>query len=83
MGCGRSAGKPELLRIAAIGPEGARRAVLDPRGTLPGRGAYLCRSAEPEVPAAACLERALRRKAIPRALRCAVALDPKLVESVN
>jgi predicted RNA-binding protein YlxR (DUF448 family) len=51
--------------------------------TMPGRGAYLCRGAQPETPAAECLQLALRRRAIPRALRAAVSLDPKLVESVS
>jgi predicted RNA-binding protein YlxR (DUF448 family) len=51
--------------------------------TMPGRGAYLCRSEQPAQPAAGCLERALQRGAIPRALRAAVSLDPKLVESVS
>jgi predicted RNA-binding protein YlxR (DUF448 family) len=50
---------------------------------MPGRGAYLCRSERGSEPAAACLELAVRRGGIPRALRSAVALDPKLVESVS
>jgi len=50
---------------------------------MPGRGAYLCRGEQPELPAAECLERAQRRGAIARALRSAVTLDPKLVESVS
>jgi len=50
---------------------------------MPGRGAYLCRGELRELPAAACVERALRGRAIPRALRSPVSLDPKLVESVS
>jgi predicted RNA-binding protein YlxR (DUF448 family) len=50
---------------------------------MPGRGAYLCRGELPGEPAAHCLARALQRRAIPRALRAAVSLDPKLVESVS
>ncbi|MBP2346857.1 putative RNA-binding protein YlxR (DUF448 family) [Streptomyces cinnamonensis] len=42
--------------------------VPDPRGTLPGRGAYV-------HPAVVCLDQAVRRRAFPRALRSAGALD--------
>lgn len=38
---------------------------MDPRGTLPGRGAYTCRNP-------ACLERALRRGGLARTLRVTV-----------
>jgi len=79
VGCGRTAPKDELLRIAACG----RVAVLDPPARLPGRGAYLCRAgADGDVPAPACLERAVKRRALPRALRAPVSLEDKLVESV-
>jgi len=73
------------LRIAVIrdGESRRGRAVCDRAGTMPGRGAYLCRGEQPELPAAECLERAQRRGAIARALRSAVTLDPKLVESVS
>jgi predicted RNA-binding protein YlxR (DUF448 family) len=57
--------------------------VLDRDGTMPGRGAYLCRASGGEVPSEACLTRALRRGGIARALRAAVTVDPKLVESVS
>jgi predicted RNA-binding protein YlxR (DUF448 family) len=58
-------------------------AVADRDGTMPGRGAYLCRGADPELPAGDCLVRATRRSGIARALRSAVTVDPKLVESVS
>jgi predicted RNA-binding protein YlxR (DUF448 family) len=65
-------------------------AVLDQAGTLPGRGAYLCRGETAGEPAVACLSLATRRGGIARALRCAVTLapmgsrqNPKLVESVS
>jgi predicted RNA-binding protein YlxR (DUF448 family) len=61
----------------------SRRAVLDRAGTMPGRGAYLCRGAVPEEPAVECLALAGRRGGIARALRCAVTIDPELVESVS
>ncbi len=59
------------------------RAIHDQRGTMPGRGAYLCRGEEPDVPVAECLRAALRRGGISRTLRAAVTLDPKIVESVG
>jgi predicted RNA-binding protein YlxR (DUF448 family) len=84
------------VRIAATrGSAGAaagrsRRAVLDVAGTLPGRGAYLCRGETAGEPAAECLALATRRGGIARALRCSVTLtlsgpdaSSKLVESVS
>jgi hypothetical protein len=50
---------------------------------MAGRGAYLCREDGRAEPAPACLAIALRRSAIPRALRAAATVDPKLVESVS
>ncbi|GHB76548.1 DNA-binding protein [Streptomyces cirratus] len=64
VGCRERAAKSDLLRIVAIEDE----CVPDPRGTLPGRGAYL-------HPAVVCLDQAVRRRAFPRALRAAGALD--------
>jgi predicted RNA-binding protein YlxR (DUF448 family) len=85
VGCGRIAPKAELTRIALSrdGADRSRQAVHDRDGSLPGRGAYLCRARGAAEPAAACLALAMRRGAIPRALRSAVTLDPKLVESVS
>jgi predicted RNA-binding protein YlxR (DUF448 family) len=80
------------LRIAVAGrgqaAEGAARrcAIVDRDGTMPGRGAYLCRDADASAAATvdgACLERALRRGGIARALRSSVTVDPKLVESMS
>ena len=58
VGCRERAAKNGLLRIVADG------GVLlpDPRGTLPGRGAYV-------HPASVCLDLAVRRRAFPRAFR--------------
>ncbi len=64
VGCRKRAAKHELLRVTAI--EG--HCVPDPRGTLPGRGAYL-------HPDPACLDLAVRRRAFPRALRLQGTLD--------
>jgi predicted RNA-binding protein YlxR (DUF448 family) len=79
VGCTRIAPKAELVRIAAV-PDGSgarrsQRAVLDPSGTLPGRGAYLCRGDGPGVPDPSCLQNALRRGGIARTLRRNVKLD--------
>ncbi|MEU0028180.1 YlxR family protein [Streptomyces sp. NPDC006335] len=66
VGCRQRAAKTDLLRIVAI--EDA--CVPDPRGTLPGRGAYI-------HPALVCLDQAVRRRAFTRALRAPGALDTK------
>ncbi|KQX79774.1 YlxR family protein [Streptomyces sp. Root1310] len=66
VGCRERAAKTELLRIVAI----KDACVPDPRGTLPGRGAYV-------HPAPACLDQAVRRRAFTRALRAPGALDTK------
>lgn len=69
VGCGRRAAKSDLLRVVAIGGE----IVADPAARSPGRGAYLHLSLD-------CLERARRRRAIPRALRVTGSLaDDRLV----
>ena len=64
MGCRERAAKTDLLRIVASGDA----CVPDLRGTLPGRGAYV-------HPTVACLDLAVRRRAIPRALRAQGPLD--------
>ncbi|MFE9255996.1 YlxR family protein [Streptomyces sp. NPDC006879] len=64
VGCRERAAKSDLLRIVAIGDQ----CVPDPRGTLPGRGAYL-------HPAVVCLDQAVRRRAFARALRTQGTLD--------
>ncbi|MDX3315250.1 YlxR family protein [Streptomyces sp. NPDC054884] len=68
VGCRKRAAKTELLRIVAI----KDACVPDPRGTLPGRGAYL-------HPAPFCLDQAVRRRAFTRALRAPGALDTKVL----
>ncbi|MFE5189358.1 YlxR family protein [Streptomyces sp. NPDC056628] len=66
VGCRERAAKADLLRIVAIEGE----CVPDPRGTLPGRGAYV-------HPALVCLDQAVRRRAFTRALRAPGTLDTK------
>jgi predicted RNA-binding protein YlxR (DUF448 family) len=63
VGCGERAARPDLIRVVVAGAE----IVPDVAACLPGRGAYL-------HPSLACLERAQRRKAFPRALRLPAAL---------
>ncbi|GGM21533.1 DNA-binding protein [Streptomyces fumigatiscleroticus] len=66
VGCRERAVKIELLRLVADGDA----CIPDPRGTLPGRGAYV-------HPALVCLDQAVRRRAFPRALRVPGPLDVK------
>ncbi|WP_181808855.1 YlxR family protein [Streptomyces shenzhenensis] len=66
VGCRQRTAKTELLRIVAVEDE----CVPDPRGTLPGRGAYV-------HPVQVCLDQAVRRRALPRALRAPGPLDVK------
>ncbi|MBQ7492645.1 MAG: YlxR family protein [Clostridia bacterium] len=57
--------KPLLARVVRT-PEG--KAVYDARGKLPGKGAYICRST-------ACLERAVKSRALNRALEIEITPD--------
>lgn len=58
LGCREMKPKPELLRVVRS-PEG--EISLDLKGKKPGRGAYVCRSAD-------CLRRAVKSRALSRAL---------------
>ncbi|TMK42693.1 MAG: YlxR family protein [Actinobacteria bacterium] len=69
-GCGRSAPKGALLRLALDGD----RVVLDRAARRPGRGVYVC-SAGP------CLEKAVRGGGLVRGFRRAVKLQPESLES--
>jgi uncharacterized protein len=64
VGCRARAPASQLLRVVAR--DGA--AVPDPGRRLPGRGAHLHRDGR-------CLADAVRRRALPRALRVAAPLD--------
>jgi predicted RNA-binding protein YlxR (DUF448 family) len=72
VGCGAREARSDLLRVVAESGPGAgdhpRRAVPDPDRVLPGRGANL-------HPDPVCLDRAERRRALPRALRVPGPLD--------
>ena len=64
VGCRERAARTDLLRTVASEGE----CVPDPRGTLPGRGAYI-------HPVPLCIDQAVRRRAFPRALRVPGPLD--------
>jgi predicted RNA-binding protein YlxR (DUF448 family) len=60
VGCRRTADQAELLRFTLDGQTGT--VLLDQRHRAPGRGAYV-------HPDADCISAAIRRRAVPRALR--------------
>ena len=62
VGCREMKSKKELIRVVKS-PEGAIS--LDFRGKAPGRGAYVCKSAE-------CLAKAVKTHALERQLECSV-----------
>ena len=62
VGCREMKPKKELLRVVRS-PEGSL--FVDATGRKPGRGAYVCRSAE-------CLKKAIRQKQLERAFECAL-----------
>ncbi|WP_406145595.1 YlxR family protein [Streptomyces sp. NBC_01012] len=68
VGCRERAVKSELLRIVVDEGE----VVPDPRGTLPGRGAYV-------HPVPVCLDLAVRRRAFPRAFKAKGPFDSAAV----
>ena len=67
VGCRARAQRSALVRVVLTGP-GAPRAVVDARASAPGRGAWLHADQQ-------CLDLAVRRRAIPRALRAAGPVD--------
>ena len=62
IGCRVRGPKQQLLRVVAVGSDEGSLVVADPGARAPGRGAYL-------HPTLACLEFAVRRRALARALR--------------
>ena len=71
LGCREMKPKRELIRVVRS-PEG--QVSLDARGKAPGRGAYVCRSAE-------CLKKVMRSHAIDRAL--GVTVPQELYETLR
>ena len=61
-GCGEMKPKPELVRVVRS-PEG--EVSVDLTGKKPGRGAYICRSAE-------CLQAARKKRKLERAFSCQI-----------
>ena len=70
MACRSSDEKKELLRLVRTA---AGEVAIDPTGKKPGRGAYVCRSAE-------CIAVAVKKKGFERALRTVV--PAKLIEEL-
>ena len=71
LGCREMKPKKELIRVVRP-PEGD--ITLDFRGKIPGRGAYVCPNAE-------CLEKAVKTRAIDRALETKV--QPELYDALR
>ena len=71
VGCREMKEKKELIRVVRS-PEG--EVSLDPVGKKPGRGAYVCRSAE-------CLKRAIRQKQLERQLE--ITLTPEITKALT
>ncbi|MGN8817634.1 RNase P modulator RnpM [Oribacterium sp. HCP28S3_H8] len=65
IGCGMKKDKKELVRIVRT-PEGTLQ--MDLTGRMNGRGAYVCRDT-------ACLDKALKRKALQRSLKEEISED--------
>ena len=71
IGCRTVRPKRELIRVVRT-PEG--EILLDPTGKQSGRGAYMS-------PDAACMERALKKKQLERALEAAI--TPETIERLK
>ena len=71
VGCRKMKEKKSLIRVVRS-PEG--EVSLDPVGKKPGRGAYVCRSAD-------CLKRAIRQKQLERQLD--VTLPPETAAALT
>lgn len=74
VGCGARRDKVELLRVV----NNKNEILVDPRGNLPGRGAYLCPNQE-------CLDKAWENGNLSKALKTDLSdeLYQKLVEEIN
>ena len=75
VGCRQRGAKSDLVRIVAQSDDRGSVLALDPEGRLPGRGAHLHPSVE-------CLDRALRTRGFPRALRLTGPVDTRPMEDV-
>jgi predicted RNA-binding protein YlxR (DUF448 family) len=73
MGCRERRPKRELIRVVRTAADG--KVVLDPTGKLAGRGAYVCSDS------IACLEKAVKSRALERALEAVI--EPEVYESLR
>jgi predicted RNA-binding protein YlxR (DUF448 family) len=73
--------KPELVRLGSVsaGHENRATAQIDHAGTLPGRGAYVCRERRDAEPKRDCMRLATKRGVLQRAFRRAVDVPVELV----
>ena len=71
------------MRLASVATGAERRpiATLDRAGTLPGRGAYVCRGESLQDPNGECMKLATRKGTLQRAFRRAVEVPVELLES--
>ena len=72
IGCRRRGSRSALVRVVLATTAGFARALVDENRSAPGRGAWLQPSRE-------CLDLALRRRALGRALRSAAPVDADAV----
>ncbi|MCR2813442.1 YlxR family protein [Microbacterium sp. zg.Y1090] len=70
VGCRARAPRAALVRVVAIDSQ----VVLDERGSMPGRGAWVHRTHE-------CVDAAIRRRAFGRALRVSGSLDTQTLQN--
>ncbi|WP_418277285.1 YlxR family protein [Isoptericola jiangsuensis] len=75
VGCRGRDLRSELLRLVLATSDGDQLVVVDERGSRPGRGAWI-------HPDARCLALAVRRRAVPRALRADGPLDLSAVRTL-
>ena len=75
VGCREHATKSELLRLVAVADGSSWSVVPDTTGRMSGRGAHL-------HPTQKCLDHAVRRRALPRALRLEGAADISAVQAL-
>lgn len=74
IGCGARRDKVELIRIV----NNKNEILIDPRGNLPGRGAYLCPNPE-------CLKKARKKNKLEQALKTDVSEEfyQELMEEID
>ncbi len=78
LGCGARRAKASLARFTAAPADTGHHLVRDDLSRLPGRGLYVCRSAE-------CFERAVQRRAFQRGARMSgeLRIDPQAAAEIG